>query len=178
MFKQVYKRAENWRPACRRHYFSDAVCRAQGQPLLKTLCVCDVVPNVNVVVWRCSRCDLGWLPSASEVLVCPLPTKATREGLASSSGSNARRSTMFDSFPEIWGFLTSTDAPDGSKRLPGHVSLSLDVGLWTCALNDPATGLYCALTSSDLDALVLMVESRLAEGTMPWKISKYPPKKK
>jgi hypothetical protein len=45
-------------------------------------------------------------------------------------------------------------------------------------LNDPATGLYCALTCHDLDELILMIESRLAEGTMPWKLSKYPPKKK
>jgi hypothetical protein len=56
------------------------------------------------------------------------------------------------------------------------MSLSLDGTLWTLALNDPTTGLYSALTASDLEELILMVESRLAEGTMAWKLSKYQPK--
>jgi len=84
---------------------------------------------------------------------------------------------MFDSFPEIWAFLTCLAAPDGSIRQTGTMSLSLNGGIWSLALNDPATGLYSALSSNDIDELILMVEARLAEGTMPWKVSKYPPRR-
>jgi hypothetical protein len=85
---------------------------------------------------------------------------------------------MFNGFPELWLFLTSCEAPDGSKRLPGTVSLSLNGNMWQLALTDPTLGLYSALSSTSLDDLVLMAESRMADGTMPWKLSKYPPKKK
>jgi hypothetical protein len=50
--------------------------------------------------------------------------------------------------------------------------------MWQLALTDPTLGLYSALSSTSLDDLVLMAESRMADGTMPWKLSKYPPKKK
>jgi len=57
------------------------------------------------------------------------------------------------------------------------MSLSWSGGIWNLALNDPDTGLYAALSHQDLDDLILMVEARLAESTMPWKVSKYPPRK-
>lgn len=107
--------------------------------------------------------------------MCPLPTKATRESLVSSSGSNVSKSTMFDSFPELWDFLTCPQLPDGSKRQPGKLSLSCEHGMWKVALNDEHTSLYACLTNHDLDNLILMVEARLAEATLPWKPSQYGP---
>ena len=110
--------------------------------------------------------------------MCPLPTKVDRDKLTTSSTSNVSPSTMFSAFPELWAFLTSLEAPDGSKRLPGTASLSLNGAVWSVALNDPSLGLYSALSSTNLDDLVVMIESRMADGTMPWKLSKYPAKKK
>lgn len=176
MFKQVYRRPLDGKPSCRRHRFPQAVFWSDRQPLLADVCVCHLVPGLRVEVWECPRCDLDWLLHERSVLVCPIPTKATRESLDTSSGSSVQRSSTFDSFPEIWAFLTLTVAPDGSKRIPGTLSLSFGGGVWTLALTDPTTGLYCPLSSQVIDDLVLMVEARLAEGTIPWKVSKYPPK--
>jgi hypothetical protein len=110
--------------------------------------------------------------------VCPLPTKATRESLVTSSGSNVKRSTTFDAFPELWAFLTCFTSPDGGKRQGGKVSLSCEGGVWSLALNDPSTALYACLNGQDLDDLILMAEARLSESTMPWRPSNYGPKGK
>jgi hypothetical protein len=178
VFRQVYARPVNRRPACRRHLFPEVVFNPDRQRLLPGLCLKDLCPWLSVELWRCPRCGPDWIIRESEVLVCPVPTKATRESLATSSGSSVKRSTTFDSFPEIWEFLTSTACPDGSPRQTGRVSLSCEGTLWTLALNDPSTGLYAALTAQTLDDLVLMVEARLSEGTVPWKLSKWTPKGK
>jgi hypothetical protein len=173
MFKQVYARDVYWKPSCRRHLFRDAVYVGDAAALFPGMCVCTLVPDIRVKVWRCDRCELAWLVKKSEVLVCPLPTSADRARLNMSSGSSVQMPTMFATFPEIWGFLTCPSAPDGSKRQMGRLSLSFEGTLWTISLNDPTTGLYAALTSQDIEGLILMVESRFADGTMPWKVSKY-----
>jgi hypothetical protein len=134
-------------------------------------------PWLTVELWRCDHCDIGWTKKTRRVQVCPLPTKATRESLNGSSGSTVKRSTMFESFPEIWAFLTCLTDPDGSTRPTGTMSLSLSGGIWSLALSDPGTGLYSQLSSQSLDDLILMVEARLAEGTIPWKVSRYPAKR-
>lgn len=176
VFKQVYARPVDRKPACRRHLFPQAVINTDRQPLLPGLCLCHVAPWLSVELWRCSRCGPGWVAREGAVLVCPLPTKSTRESLVSSSGSSVKKSTTFDSFPELWAFLTSPVSPDGDKRQGGKLSLSCDAGLWSLALNDPHTSLYACLSGPDLDDLVLMAEARLAESTMPWRPSNYGPK--
>jgi hypothetical protein len=178
VFRQVYARPVNRKPACRRHLFSESVSRPDRQPLLPGLCLCDLCPWITVDLWRCPQCGPDWVIRESRVLVCPIPTQATKDSLRSTSGSSAGPSKTFDAFPELWAFLTSTLGPDGQPRLPGRVSLSWDAGLWTLSLNDPSTGLYASLTSQVLDDLVLLVESRLSESTVPWKLSKYAPKGK
>jgi hypothetical protein len=177
VFRQVYTRPLDVKPACRRQLFPQSLRDVGHQRLPQGFCLCHVCPWLEVALWRCDHCDISWTKKAKVVQVCPLPTKATRESLNGSSGSDVKRSAMFDSFPEIWQFLTCLTAPDGSTRQPGTVSLSLNGGIWNLALNDPATGLYAALSCQTIDDLILMVEARLSEGTMPWKVSKYPPRK-
>ena len=177
MIRQLYMRPVNWKPPCRRALVGLAdnagqVC--QGRPLV---CIGTRLVWLDLEPRCCPVCQPGDRRQEGQVSMCPLPTKAMRESLTTSSGSNVKRSSMFDSFPEIWAFLTCLQGPDGSPRQTGTMSLSLNGGIWNLALNDPATGLYAAMSSASLDDLVLMIESRMAEGTMPWKLSKYPPRK-
>lgn len=174
MLRAVYKRPVDRKTACRRHRFAQADTSTDRERLVPGLCLCHVCPWLTVELWRCSYCGPGWLRQEGSVYVCPVPTKATKDALVTSSGLSLKRSTMFDGFPEIWAFLTSTEAPDGSRRMPGTLSLSSGGGVWTLSLTDPSTNLYSSLCSQDLDTLIVMVESRLSESSIPWRVSKYP----
>lgn len=176
VLKQVYASPEDRKPACRRHLFPQSVVDVGYQPLPKGFCLCHVCPWLEVALWRCDHCDISWTKKAKVVQVCPLPTKATRESLVSSSGSSVKPSTTFDSFPELWAFLTCYKSPDGTARQGGKLSLSCDAGLWTLALTDPSTSLYACLSGPTVDDLVLQVEARLSESTMPWRPSNFTPK--
>lgn len=178
MFKQVYVRSLHRKPACRRHLFPDSVYKQDRQPLLPGLCLCDLNRQLGVELWNCGFCGPDWLAYSEGVFVCPLPSKKTKESLASSSGSSAKKSTTFDSFPELWDFLTSPVSPDGDKRPGGKLSLSCEQGTWSLVLSDPLTSLYACLSSPDLDDLILMAEARLSESTMPWRTSQYARSKK
>lgn len=178
MFKQLYRRALDWRPACRRDLNGENQPECGGKPPLphdpgRRLCCL-----IGVDLARCPACGIGWLPQESMVQMCPLPTKSTRESLDSSSGSIVSRSTIFDSFPECWAFLTCYAFPDGSKRQGGKMSLSCELGMWQLVLTDPSTSLYACLTAPELDSLILMAEARLSESTMPWRPSNYSSKRK
>lgn len=177
VFKQLYVRPVDRKPACRRRLFPQSLLVDGIQPVPPGICLGQVCPWLSVELWSCDHCGTNGIHKERKVLVCPLPTKATRDSLNGSSGSDVKRSSMFDSFPEIWQFLTCLNAPDGSARQPGTMSLSLNGGIWNLALNDPATGLYAALSCQAIDDLLLMTEARLSEGTMPWKVSKYPPRR-
>jgi len=178
MLRDVYMRPPERKRPCRRHLFPQAAINTDRQLLTPGTCLCHVAPWLSVELWRCSACGPGWVAREGRVFVCPVPTKATRESLVSSSGSSVKRSTTFDSFPELWAFLTSYKCPDGTGRQGGKLSLSCEQSVWTLALNDPTTSLYACLSSQDLDDLVLMAEARLAESTMPWRPSAYAPKGK
>jgi hypothetical protein len=177
VLRQLYARPVDTLPPCRRHLFPVHSQIDELRHGKVGICLWHLLPWLEPGLLPCSNCNAGRGQERKEVHLCPLPTKETRASLNGSSGSVVKRSTMFDSFPEIWAFLTSTSAPDGSPRLPGTVSLSLNAGVWTLALKDLATGLYGALSSSSIDDLVLSVEARMAEGTMPWRVDKYPGQK-
>jgi hypothetical protein len=176
VFKQVYKRALNWKPPCRSllgPVNRGAGHQWQGRPVI----CCGVRMSwLPVECQRCPACSGAPGGAPSEKQMCPLPTKATADSLASSSGSNVTRSSTFASFPELWAFLTCYESPDGGKRQGGKLSLSCERGLWSLALTDPSTSLYACLNAPSLDDLILMVESRLSESTMPWRPSNYTPK--
>jgi hypothetical protein len=178
MFKQVYKRSVNWKPPCRLTLELARLDAEGDRRDASSLCVGRRLTWLSVECQRCPSCT--WAPSGqkAEVSLCPLPTKDVRDALTTSSTSNVSPSSIFNGFPELWLFLTSNVQPDGSKRLPGTISLSLNGSMWQLALTDLTLGLYSALHSTSLDDLVLMIESRMADGTFPWKLSKYPPKKK
>jgi hypothetical protein len=173
---QLYERPVDRRTPCRRHLFPDSVFRSESQPLLPGLCLCDVSRKLGVELWSCGKCGSDWLSKAKGVIVCPLPTKATKESLATPSGSSVKQPSLFATFPELWAFLTCYTSPDGSKRQGGKLSLSCDAGVWSLTLMDPSTTLYACLQGSDVEDLILMVEARLAESTLPWRVSSYSPK--
>jgi hypothetical protein len=176
VLRRLYARPLDAKPACRRHLFPQSRNDLGNERLPTGICLCHVCPWLAVELWRCDHCGTNWTHKERSVLVCPLPTKATRESLVSSSGSNVQKSTTFDSFPELWAFLTCYTCPDGSKRQGGRLSLSCDAGLWTLALTDPSTSLYACLSGQTIDDLVLQVEARLSESTMPWRPSNFSPK--
>jgi hypothetical protein len=178
MLKRLYASPENKKAACRQHLHPQSKRSDLAGSSSLSLCLAHVCPWLSVELVRCAQCTPGHPSTEGMVIMCPVPTKATRESLATSSGSNLKPNTTFASFPELWAFLTSCSCPDGSKRLPGKLSLSCECGLWTLLLTDPHTSLYACLTGSDLDDLVLMAEARLAESTMPWRASRYGPKPK
>jgi len=176
VLRRLYARLVNGKTACRRHLFPENVPIDGSQVSLPATCPGHVCPWLCVELQRCSWCGPGWLPREGLVIVCPLPTKKTRESLDSSSGSSVKKCTTFDSFPELWAFLTCYLSPDGDKRQGGKLSLSCEQGMWSLVLTDPHTSLYACLNGPDLDDLVLMAEARLAESTMPWRPSNYTPK--
>lgn len=176
MFKQLYKRLVQFRPACRRDLYNQNARDAGSQLSLPGCKRCRPCSLVGADVARCSICGPGWLLRESLVPMCPLPTKQTRESLDTSCGSTAKPSSTFDSFPELWAFLTSSLFPDGTKRQTGKMSLSFDSGIWSLVLTDLHTQLYACLNAPSVDDLILMAEARLAESTMPWRASNYGPK--
>ena len=176
MFKQLYKRDVYWKPPCRRKLGPQngwAGGQWQGGP---AVCGGVLLTWLHVEPRVCPQCNPARDADERRVSLCPLPTKATADSLASSSGSNVTRSSTFASFPELWAFLTCYESPDGGKRQGGKLSLSCERGLWSLALTDPSTSLYACLNAPSLDDLILMVESRLAESTMPWRPSNFTPK--
>lgn len=176
MLKQLYMRPVDRKAACRRHLFPQSRDITTPQQTRERVCLAIRCNWLPVELVRCSLCSSGECCLKGSVHVCPLPTKETAASLASSSGSSVPRSSTFDTFPELWAFLTCYQCPDGSKRQGGKLSLSCERGLWSLALNDPSTSLYACLNAPSLDDLVLMVEARLAESTMPWRPSNYSPK--
>jgi hypothetical protein len=176
VFKQVYKRTVYWKPPCRSllgPVNRGAGHQWQGRPVI---CCGARLSWLSVECQRCTACTEVKNDFHSEARMCPLPTKATAESLASSSGSSVKGSSTFASFPELWAFLTCYESPDGGKRQGGKLSLSCERGLWSLALTDPSTSLYACLNAPSLDDLILMVESRLSESTIPWRPSNYTPK--
>jgi hypothetical protein len=173
VLRPVYASPVDRKPACRRHLFPQSENSLGHQLLPRGICLCHVCPWLEIALWRCDHCDISWTKKQKVVQMCPLPTKATRESLASSSGSSVRKSTTFDSFPELWAFLTCYLSPDGDKRQGGKLSLSCEHGVWSLALTDPSTSLYACLNGPSLDDLILMAEARLSESTVPWRQSNY-----
>lgn len=123
----------------------------------------------EVLCWWCRTVHL-----ASEVEQCmALPMRKAGANGTSSSTSNVAIGKLLAQYLETWAFLTSRTYPDGSKRLTGRLSLSCGSGGIILSATDDQTGLYCSLTGSTVDDLLLAFEAGLAAGDLPWRDSKY-----
>jgi len=109
-----------------------------------------------------------------EVKACmALPRKTATVASSGSSTSSALDAGPLTAFSELWGFLTLTSFPDGTKRRPGKISLSCESDLLGISLQDTETGQYAFLQGRNLNGLLEEVELRLDDGSLPWRPSKY-----
>ena len=104
----------------------------------------------------------------------PLPRKTDPVTGSTTSSSGVLAPGLLGALPELWAFLTSSQFPDGSKRLPGKISFSCVSQAITLSLTDPETNSFVSRSGKDLDALLLLMEQGLAEGTLDFMTSRYP----
>jgi hypothetical protein len=178
MLKPLYASPPNRKPACRFHLKGETGRDMAFPSQPASLCQTHLLHWLPAGVVRCANCSMDGCLSERPVLMCPLPTKETRDQLVTSSGSNLKPNKTWESFPELWAFLTCEQSPDGGVRQGGKLSLSYEQGLWKLVLTDVHTSLYACLTGQDPDGLVLMAESRLSESGVPWRKSSYPQARK
>jgi len=104
----------------------------------------------------------------------PLPTRQDAAGLKAGSLSGPCAPGLLKPYSELWAFLTTTQLPDGSKRLPGRISFSFARGVLSVSLTDEDTGLFVCRSGKVLDDVLLVLESGLAASELDWGVSKYP----
>ncbi len=102
-----------------------------------------------------------------------LPRKTAAVESSQSSMSSALDAGQWKLFPELWAFLTTSVFEDGASRRTGRLSVSFESGALRLSLTDEETGQYASLSGRRLDDLFLDLELRLAEGSLPWKASRY-----
>jgi hypothetical protein len=118
---------------------------------------------------RC--CERHW--QAKELTCMPLPTRAATVASSGSSSSSALAAGAWKAFPELWGFLTYSALPDGTKRPTGRLSFSCGpVGL-VLSLSDDHTASYATLTGRSLDDLLAAAELGLESSTLDWRPSQF-----
>jgi len=127
------------------------------------------VPVPLVLCWWCRE----YHPPAEVEKCMVLPRKVAAADGSPSSTSSALVAGQWSQFPELWAFLTATVFPDGGSRKTGRLSVSFESGAMRLSLTDDETGQYASLSGRNLDDLFLDLELRLAEGTLPWKASRY-----
>jgi hypothetical protein len=103
-----------------------------------------------------------------------LPRKDALAADSLSSTSRPLDAGPLEPYSELWDFVTQTSFPDGTKRLPGKLSLSFESGLLGLLLTDLETGSYAFLTSRGLSDLLAEAELRMSDGSLTWRVSKYP----
>jgi hypothetical protein len=103
-----------------------------------------------------------------------LPRKAAPVPGSESSTSSVLAAELLGPYSELWAFLTSRTFPDGTKRLTGKISLSCESGLLGLLLNDSETGSYAFLQGHGVSQLLEEAELRLSDGSLAWRVSKYP----
>lgn len=134
-------------------------------------------PAVKVVKVLCWWCRTYHPPEEVEACMA-LPEKRASANGSTSSTSSASASGLLEPFRELWDFLTASTYPDGRKRRMGRLSVSFESGLLGLLLTDEETGQYAFLNGRTLDDLLLEAESRLADGSLHWRPSRYSGRKK
>lgn len=123
----------------------------------------------RVLCWWCRE----YHPPTEVESCMKIPEKRATTNGAAGCSLNASAAGLLSPFSELWAFLTGNAETDGKRRLPGKLSLSCAAGRLSLTLNDPQTGQYCHLDGEALDDLLLMAESGLADGSLPWRPSSY-----
>lgn len=152
-----------------------------GQPgkFLETHSLVDgrSYPSCRRIERLCYWCIVAkWGDKENELL--PLPRKSAGAALSQSSTSRPLDAGLLKQYVELWAFLTSATFEDGTTRKTGSLSLSFGSGLLGLSMNDAETGQYAFLQGRSLDDLLLEAEGRLADGSTPWKVSKWMTRKK
>ncbi len=144
-----------------------------GKPRPDSWSAGQAVPG-RVVITEVLCCFCRERHTPEEVLKCMvLPRKAAAAENSPSSTLNALDAGQWKLFPELWEFLTASVFPDGASRKTGRLSVSFESGAIRLSLTDEETGQYASLSGRKLDDLFLDLELRLAEGSLPWKASRY-----
>lgn len=76
---------------------------------------------------------------------------------------------MGQSRPALAEFLSSPVWEDGSKRIPGSLSLFVGDGKLKCCLADKDSGLVSFLAADGLEELLDALEARLVSGGVEWR---------
>ncbi len=112
--------------------------------------------------------------SPDEVEKCmALPRRNEAPASSGSSTSKLAHGQLLSQFSEVLAFLTQTTWPDGKRRTTGRLSLSCGLTSWTLSAVDEESGQYVSLAADTPDDALLMFEAGLADGTLPWRASKY-----
>ena len=128
------------------------------------------VPVPSVLCWWCRERH-----GPDEVVKCmALPRKTASAANSESSTLNALDAGPLAQYSELWAFLTQTAYPDGQKRQTGKISLSFESGLLGLLLTDSETASYAFLNGRGVTDLLTEAELRLADGSLSWRVSKYP----
>jgi hypothetical protein len=108
----------------------------------------------------------------------PLPTRTEKTVTNDGSSSRALIPGLLSNFPGLWEFLTSSQLPDGSKRLTGRMSFSCERGVVTLSLTDDETDQYLSRSGRSMDDALLAAELAYADPDADWAPCRYPSKRK
>jgi len=124
----------------------------------------------DILCWWCRERH-----SPERVEACmALPRKIARAEDSASSTSNVLDAGLLSQYSELWAFLTTTTYPDGTKRLPGKISLSCESGLLGLLLTDCDNDQYAFLSGRNPTTMLEEAELRLSDCSLSFKPSKYP----
>lgn len=106
-----------------------------------------------------------------------IPSRNALSSGGGGSSSNALALGLLAQYSELSAFLLGKDTVTGQVRKSGSLSLKCSLGFLGLTLNDPETGQYCFLQGTSLDDLLLLAESGLGDGSLPWRVSNGSPRK-
>jgi len=135
------------------------------------------VPPAELRTVLCPGCRERHEPAGVDVCMA-LPRKSATADSSGTSTSSALAAGLLSEYSELWAFLTATTFPDGSKRQTGKISLSCESGMLGLLLTDAETSSYAFLNGNDVTSLLTEAELRLGDGTLSFRPSKYPGRKK
>lgn len=78
-------------------------------------------------------------------------------------------STYLPVFSVILEFLSSASWPDGSRREPGTLTLTVTGGRWSARVKCPAGKRYAYVTGSTVDEVLEALEKGLASDDLDWR---------
>jgi hypothetical protein len=129
-------------------------------------------PGVVITEVLCWWCRERHHPDEVEKCMA-LPRKPAAVNGSASSTSKSLGAGLLSPFSELWGFLTTTQYEDGTKRQTGKLSVSCESGMLGLLLTDPETGQYAFLNGHSLDDLLLEAETRMGDGSLSWRPSRW-----